>query len=69
MGEAEVTVICLESFKEFYGGQTWAGFPGLDTVLPEGLAVRLEGARKVRILTPREPKTSARPSRASAEKE
>jgi hypothetical protein len=69
MGESEVTVICLESFSELYGGLLWAGRPGLDTVLPAGLATRLEGAHKVRVITPHEPKLSARASKANAEKE
>jgi len=70
MGETEVKVTCLESFSELYGGLRWAGRPGLDTVLPLGLATRLEGVHKVRIVTPRDVhKLSARALRASAEKE
>lgn len=74
MVESDVTVICIESFKELYGGQTWAGFPGLDTVLPQGLATRLERERKVRIpgaggTYPPEAKTSAKGSKPGAEKE
>lgn len=69
MGEANVTVICVTSFRELHGGLVWAGFPGLDTVLPSDLAARLEASGKVKILAPREPKPAARPSRLGAEKE
>ncbi len=74
MKEPEVLVICLEPFRELYDGQVWAGFRGLDTLLPQGLAVRLEAARKVSIPgagapPARELKPSARAQRPSAEKE
>lgn len=69
MPEANITVICVESFREVHGGQVWAGFPGLDTVLPADLAARLEAAGKVKTIAPREPKPAARPSRLGAEKE
>jgi hypothetical protein len=69
MTEANVTVVCVESFRELHGGLVWAAFPGLDTVLPSVLAARLEAAGKVKIIAPSEPKSAARPSRLGAEKE
>lgn len=39
-----VRVVCNARFREVYAGETWAGRPGLDTVLPLDLARRLGAA-------------------------